>query len=236
MRRPRPREAPGMNCNEPSTRAVTAPATWMNSQGTPSGLPSASLRRAAAGASGISRNRRRSRGTAGATSPADAGGPGFRTGRKGWTAVMRRSSWRFRRTSLRAGRGSLGLTSRTAPGLRERDGWTQGRPGQVRMTRHAAVGDRPRHPDRHRLADGIPGAVRSERIPVLTRYVYWMICMVGGGLIGIVAGRGSWVAESPCPGGGGAGLGADDAAGVPAGSRRQQRVLIGGMFDGPGIF
>ena len=34
---------------------------------------------------------------------------------------------------------------------------------------------------------GFLGPFASERAPIVGRYVYWMICMVGGGLIGIVA-------------------------------------------------
>jgi len=37
------------------------------------------------------------------------------------------------------------------------------------------------------LLMGFLGPFASERAPVVGRYVYWMICMVGGGLIGIVA-------------------------------------------------
>lgn len=37
------------------------------------------------------------------------------------------------------------------------------------------------------LLMGFLGPFDSERAPVGQRYVYWMICMVGGGLIGIVA-------------------------------------------------
>lgn len=35
------------------------------------------------------------------------------------------------------------------------------------------------------LVMGFLGPFASERAPVVQRYVYWMICMVGGGLIGI---------------------------------------------------
>ncbi|KSB88941.1 histidine kinase [Caulobacter vibrioides] len=35
------------------------------------------------------------------------------------------------------------------------------------------------------LVMGFLGPFASERAPVVKRYVYWMICMVGGGLIGI---------------------------------------------------
>ncbi|MDF2384704.1 LytTR family transcriptional regulator [Nostoc ellipsosporum NOK] len=37
------------------------------------------------------------------------------------------------------------------------------------------------------LLMGFLGPFASERLPVMGRYVYWMICMVGGGLIGVVA-------------------------------------------------
>ena len=37
------------------------------------------------------------------------------------------------------------------------------------------------------LLMGFLGPFASERAPIVARYVYWMICMVGGGLIGIVA-------------------------------------------------
>lgn len=37
------------------------------------------------------------------------------------------------------------------------------------------------------LLMGFLGPFASERAPIVGRYVYWMICMVGGGLIGIVA-------------------------------------------------
>ena len=36
------------------------------------------------------------------------------------------------------------------------------------------------------LLMGFLGPFASERAPVVGRYVYWMLCMVGGGLIGIV--------------------------------------------------
>ena len=37
------------------------------------------------------------------------------------------------------------------------------------------------------LLMGFLGPFSSEHVPIVGRYVYWMICMVGGGLIGIVA-------------------------------------------------
>ena len=37
------------------------------------------------------------------------------------------------------------------------------------------------------LLMGFLGPFSSEELPFVNRYVYWMICMVGGGLIGIVA-------------------------------------------------
>jgi hypothetical protein len=37
------------------------------------------------------------------------------------------------------------------------------------------------------LLMGFLGPFASERAPLVGRYVYWMICMVGGGLIGVVA-------------------------------------------------
>ena len=36
------------------------------------------------------------------------------------------------------------------------------------------------------LLMGFLGPFASERAPIVGRYVYWMICMVGGGLIGVV--------------------------------------------------
>lgn len=39
------------------------------------------------------------------------------------------------------------------------------------------------------LLMGFLGPFASERVPTLWRYVYWMICMVGGGLIGVVLDR-----------------------------------------------
>ncbi len=37
------------------------------------------------------------------------------------------------------------------------------------------------------LLMGFLGPFDSERAPVVERYVYWMICIVGGGLIGVWA-------------------------------------------------
>ena len=37
------------------------------------------------------------------------------------------------------------------------------------------------------LLMGFLGPFSSEHLPAVQRHVYWMICMVGGGLIGIVA-------------------------------------------------
>ena len=37
------------------------------------------------------------------------------------------------------------------------------------------------------LMMGFLGPFSSEHVPVVQRYIYWMICMVGGGVIGIVA-------------------------------------------------
>ena len=37
------------------------------------------------------------------------------------------------------------------------------------------------------LMMGFLGPFGSDQVPILGRYVYWMICMVGGGLIGFVA-------------------------------------------------
>jgi len=37
------------------------------------------------------------------------------------------------------------------------------------------------------LLMGFLGPFASERVPIVVRYAYWMICMVGGGLIGIAA-------------------------------------------------
>ncbi|WP_428154796.1 LytTR family DNA-binding domain-containing protein [Brevundimonas sp.] len=40
------------------------------------------------------------------------------------------------------------------------------------------------------LLMGFLGPFSSEHVPVVGRYIYWMICMVGGGLIGIAADEG----------------------------------------------
>ena len=40
------------------------------------------------------------------------------------------------------------------------------------------------------LLMGFLGPFSSEHVPIVGRYIYWMICMVGGGLIGIVADEG----------------------------------------------
>lgn len=37
------------------------------------------------------------------------------------------------------------------------------------------------------LLMGFLGPFGSDRVPVVGRYVYWMICMVGGGLVGVAA-------------------------------------------------
>lgn len=36
------------------------------------------------------------------------------------------------------------------------------------------------------LLMGFLGPFASERVPIVGRYIYWMICMVGGGMIGVV--------------------------------------------------
>ncbi|WP_244624561.1 LytTR family DNA-binding domain-containing protein [Sphingomonas sp. So64.6b] len=87
----------------------------------------------------------------------------------------------------RPGGGSLGLASRTVPGLRERGGMddkARGQGGAATARRWAidlailvAIG----------LLMGFLGPFASERAPIVGRYVYWMICIVGGGLIGVVA-------------------------------------------------
>lgn len=84
------------------------------------------------------------------------------------------------------------------------------------------------------LLMGFLGPFGSEHIPVVTVYVYWMVCMVGGGLIGIA-------------------LDAALSRRVTGPRRRvlvvsllmsppvallviaAQLVLIGGMFDAPGM-
>lgn len=93
----------------------------------------------------------------------------------------------FAERRCRPGDGSLGLASRTAPGLRERGGMHAEATGHEAMTiarRWAidlamltAIG----------LLMGFLGPFASERAPIVLRYVYWMICMVGGGLIGVAA-------------------------------------------------
>lgn len=40
------------------------------------------------------------------------------------------------------------------------------------------------------LLMGFLGPFSSEHVPIVCRYIYWMICMVGGGLIGIAADEG----------------------------------------------
>lgn len=55
--------------------------------------------------------------------------------------------------------------------------WEAARRGGVDLAVLVAIG----------LLMGFLGPFASERAPVVGRYVYWMICMVGGGLIGIVA-------------------------------------------------
>ncbi len=82
--------------------------------------------------------------------------------------------------------GSLGLASRTALGLRERGGMDGGairqagrasaRRWAIDLAMFVAIG----------LLMGFLAPFASERAPVVTRYVHWMICMVGGGVIGIL--------------------------------------------------
>lgn len=55
--------------------------------------------------------------------------------------------------------------------------WEAARRGVVDLAVLVAIG----------LLMGFLGPFASERAPVVGRYVYWMICMVGGGLIGIMA-------------------------------------------------
>jgi len=81
--------------------------------------------------------------------------------------------------------GSLGPTSRTASGLRERDdmkdkarkhgGTPSLRRWAIDFAILAAIG----------LLMGFLGPFDSDGAPVVERYVYWMICIVGGGLIGV---------------------------------------------------
>ena len=40
------------------------------------------------------------------------------------------------------------------------------------------------------LLMGFLGPFGSDRAPILGRYVYWMICMIGGGVLGIAADEG----------------------------------------------
>lgn len=84
------------------------------------------------------------------------------------------------------------------------------------------------------LLMGFLGPFGSDHIPVLTVYVYWMICMVGGGLIGIALDAalvqrvtGPWrrvflVSLLMAPP-------------VALLVITTQLVLIGGVFDGPGM-
>src|SRR5690606_25925263 len=81
----------------------------------------------------------------------------------------------------RTGGRSLGLASQAAPGLRERDsmdgeatGMAAARRWTIDVAVLIAIG----------LLMGFLGPFASERAPIVWRYVYWMICMVGGGLIG----------------------------------------------------
>lgn len=93
----------------------------------------------------------------------------------------------FAKAHCEPGERSLGLISRTAPGLRERDDMDDRTrlPGVATALRRwaidlailAAIG----------LLMGFLGPFDSEGTPVAILYGYWMICMVGGGVIGITA-------------------------------------------------
>jgi len=81
------------------------------------------------------------------------------------------------------GGGSLGLTSRTAPGLRERDGMddrgvgsglTEGRRRwAVDLILLLGIG----------LMMGFLSPFASDQAPIVGRYAHWMVVMVGGGVI-----------------------------------------------------
>lgn len=60
-------------------------------------------------------------------------------------------------------------------GTDERGGWAIARRWAVDLAMLTAVG----------LLMGFLAPFASERLPVVGRYLHWMICMVGGGLIGI---------------------------------------------------
>lgn len=81
------------------------------------------------------------------------------------------------------GDGSLGLTSRTAPGLRERDSMDNraGQRGDLTAARRwtvdlvllLGIG----------LMMGFLSPFASDQAPVVGRYSHWMVVMVGGGLM-----------------------------------------------------
>lgn len=62
-------------------------------------------------------------------------------------------------------------------GTREQSGTATARRWAIDLAMLVAMG----------LLMGFLGPFASERAPVVTRYVYWMICMVGGGLLGVAA-------------------------------------------------
>lgn len=79
--------------------------------------------------------------------------------------------------------GSLGLTSRTAPGLRERDGMDD----QARQQGDRAAARRCAA-DLGLLAGigllmGFLAPFASDQAPVVGRYAHWMVVMVGGGVM-----------------------------------------------------
>src|SRR3954471_16995981 len=86
----------------------------------------------------------------------------------------------------RPGGGSLGLASRAAPKLRERNGMdskasaqstaTTARRWGVDLAILVAIG----------LLMGFLGPFDTDRLPKVERYLYWMISVVGGGVIGVV--------------------------------------------------
>lgn len=85
----------------------------------------------------------------------------------------------------RSGNGSLGPTSRTAPWVRERVGMSDrakiiikaatARRWTIDVVMLTAMG----------LLLGFLGPFDSDSAPIGTRYAYWTICMLGGGLIAV---------------------------------------------------
>ena len=93
----------------------------------------------------------------------------------------------FAKRHCGAGGCSLGLASRTAPRLRERDHMT----AKSKQTEGVGVARRLSMDLAMLIAIGLLmgflGPFGSDRVPDVDRYIYWMICMVGGGVIGIAA-------------------------------------------------